>query len=343
MSLTSLLDQRQGPVRVFIDSCFVPDLADVRRNLPAPTRERLKTVSVVSPVQGGGLGTVGTAFDYRVRFHYEDHPVRPYAAHYGAAMLVGGCDALLKEGAVRVDAMQVDLPFECGVTGDLVGRFLAELDQVLSTLDPSGRPLSAQQEAELARRCLVLGLFEEMLRAYGTPYFDSPLFRLSDGASLDDLLALPTAEQVADVCALWSGLLEEGLPHGECVVCNPVFAGSPDAGGADADLIVDDCLIDLKTSARPNLAEMLRQLVGYVLLDYDDAYHIRRVAIYAARQRCFVELTVGELLFEYTYGDGVKARVMEESDVHTLEDRLVALRGRFRDLLLLRRRMQGAH
>jgi hypothetical protein len=56
-------------------------------------------------------------------------------------------------------------------------------------------------------------------------------------------------------------------------------------GGADADLIVDGCLIDIKASVQPKInPEWLRQLAGYVLLDYTDEQRIHSVGIYMARQ-----------------------------------------------------------
>ena len=58
------------------------------------------------------------------------------------------------------------------------------------------------------------------------------------------------------------------------------LAGSADIGGADFDLLVDGCLIDLKATRRATIStQHLRQLVGYWLLDYNDAFKIRRVAV----------------------------------------------------------------
>lgn len=56
------------------------------------------------------------------------------------------------------------------------------------------------------------------------------------------------------------------------------------ASGADADLIWDSCLIDIKTSSRSALdLGWLRQLLGYALLDWEDAYRIDSVGIYLSR------------------------------------------------------------
>jgi hypothetical protein len=72
----------------------------------------------------------------------------------------------------------------------------------------------------------------------------------------------------------------------EQVSCGPVFTGSTDIGGADADFIVDGLLLDCKSTVTPyklGTAEIY-QLAGYLLLDYDDQYGIRRVGLYLSRQ-----------------------------------------------------------
>ena len=51
------------------------------------------------------------------------------------------------------------------------------------------------------------------------------------------------------------------------IVLNPTFTLSPNVGGAYADLIVDDRLIDFKTSKRPEVTKgHLLQLIGYKAL-----------------------------------------------------------------------------
>lgn len=80
-------------------------------------------------------------------------------------------------------------------------------------------------------------------------------------------------------------------------VLNPTFDGSRDVGGADADLIVDGCLIDIKTTINPRLsAKWLYQLLGYTLLDYSDRYLIREVAIYFARQQQLIKWPLDALV-----------------------------------------------
>jgi len=84
-------------------------------------------------------------------------------------------------------------------------------------------------------------------------------------------------------------------------VLNPTFSGSNDVGGADADLIVDRCLIEIKTSKLAKIEpSWLRQLVGYLLLDYTDEHHIQSLGIYMARQGLLFSWTVDEFLYILT-------------------------------------------
>ena len=75
-------------------------------------------------------------------------------------------------------------------------------------------------------------------------------------------------------------------------------------GRADADLIVDGCLIDIKTTINPKLsANWLYQLLGYVLLDYNDRYEIEKVGIYFARQQKLAEWSLESLLRNLSVND----------------------------------------
>jgi hypothetical protein len=75
-------------------------------------------------------------------------------------------------------------------------------------------------------------------------------------------------------------------------------------GGADADLVVDGCLIDIKTSISSQVkAEYLYQLAGYLLLDYDDLLHLNTLGIYMARQGLLFTWPVAEFLHQLTGDD----------------------------------------
>lgn len=63
------------------------------------------------------------------------------------------------------------------------------------------------------------------------------------------------------------------------------FAQSTALGGADADLIADGLLLELKCAARTRIVRRreLWQLLGYLLSDTDDAHRIHSVGFVAVR------------------------------------------------------------
>ncbi|MEV7874194.1 hypothetical protein [Microbacterium sp. NPDC089188] len=105
-------------------------------------------------------------------------------------------------------------------------------------------------------------------------------------------------EAVGELTAL-RGLIEERLMSRlePPTVFGPLFDLSRPGDGqriaAEADLISDGTLVDVKSNLAPKTKagdrpdvlkpEHVHQLLGYALLDYSDAYEIRRLAIYSAR------------------------------------------------------------
>src|SRR6218665_2709109 len=80
----------------------------------------------------------------------------------------------------------------------------------------------------------------------------------------------------------------ESIASGERFEPNPSFSGSTLVGDADGDWFVGETLIDCKVYRSltiPKLRDFLRQLLGYVMLDLDDALGIRRVGVWLPRQR----------------------------------------------------------
>jgi hypothetical protein len=163
------------------------------------------------------------------------------------------------------------------------------------------RALPLEAERALARHCYALGLFE---LAYRSPsHADEHLLVILDqqmdramsvnatvlpeerGRFVSEILALARDEWVDDLCQLSRQFLERcGSLLPQPTVLNPTFAGSADVGGADADLIVDRCLLEIKTTVRSAIeARWLHQLLGYVLLDYDDTYGINSLGFYLVR------------------------------------------------------------
>lgn len=246
-------------------------------------------------------GEVGMAIDYRIRYYVEVTPFHNLVAARGAKHVSRFTDALPE-----------------GVISD----FIECLKRTLVRIDPSQKFLSRSEELEINCYCFWLALFEQAFRV-GRRSTNSLLTQQFD--SVSELLAVVKDEWLEDLCALSWRFYEscKDLLDGEWSL-NPTFQGSADIGGADADLIVDSCLIDIKTTINPIITNtMLYQLLGYALLDYEDQYELRNVGIYLSRQGTLATWSLTELA----------DRMFVEEETPPIED----LRAQFKEAVLNQR------
>lgn len=270
MSLTSNLNNTRSPVRQFLQEQFPdtrPVVQECNRQMAGAT-----TIRPESKVEAHVAGLIGTAFDYRLRYYFGvTHPK----------------DFIAWEGMLSIG----------GPEQNLFVDFFVSLTNVLEQLQPVGKLLERKQEHLLTRYCVVLALLEQMFRSHQA-FFTSPLFKPSPKRSVPELLAIAEDHWVNDLCALsWAFYEEHGCLLTQHAVLNPKFDGGRDVGGADADLVLGNCLVDIKATINPKLTtKMLYQLLGYALLDYTDRYRIREVAIYFARQQKLVRWSLEDLI-----------------------------------------------
>ena len=120
-------------------------------------------------------------------------------------------------------------------------------------------------------------------------------------ASLENILSKLEPSVVSDTMRVSQLFAAENFNYAsqsKSVVCGARFDGSEDIGGADCDLVCDGTLIDIKSFKKPKFsAEILRQLIGYFLLDYNDTYSIRSFAIYFSRHKFWRTIDMTELGF----------------------------------------------
>jgi hypothetical protein len=181
--------------------------------------------------------------------------------------------------------------------------------QLLARLQTHLEGPAPLDEDHLTRLCHVAGFYEAIYRNGVFPRRRNLLTLADAHTTLDHLTTAVPAYVLEDIgeqmeLADRPFAAFRRLPA-EQRVCGPVFAGSSDLGGADADFIVGGLLIDCKATTRPHTIQRsaLQQLAGYLLLDYDDAYGIDRVGLYLARQGALIDWTVPEFL------DALGARV----------------------------------
>ncbi len=281
MSLTLHLRNPNSPA-----TCFL------RQRFPAgrsvwPQCPRIAQHRMIPPASKVHAGTIGSAFDYRLRHYFPPVPSERLIAAQLLSFI--SHDRIPLVSPTEDGRCAVEFPEQ------LADGFLTATDAAVRELQPAGRRLAQAEEERLARHCVVLALFEQVYRAGLWP--GSPLARVGRG-TVSDLLAVPEQSWVDDVCASSWGFHDElGELLSHQATLNPHFDGSGDVGGADADLIIDDCLIDVKTTSSASYNTMwLRQLMGYVLLDYSDRHHIGSLGLYLARRRLFVRWPLGELM-----------------------------------------------
>ena len=292
MSLTTELAQPSSPITQYLR--FVGSLvADTGRGTPwaEPCKQllgldALPGSTVVPRVSGADAAMVGTAFDYRLRFHFAPCRVKDFVAWQGAALL-----------------QSLDPSTE-----PALARFFSNLDTLASKLSPAGRQLKADEERLMSAYCVVLAQIESVYRTRGAwfPHLppagtgktrpnDEPLLQLAPEAAVEEVVNLSRSASDA-MSPLIPYVANGSLPYHP----NPVFAGSSAIGGADADFIVATTIFELKTTKTLDAAAVrnaLLQLLGYSLLDYEDEFEIRRVGVYFARHGWVKAWPLWELLF----------------------------------------------
>lgn len=214
---------------------------------------RLK-MDIKAPPRTTQYGLTGTAFDYLLRFYAKKlNPsarTRPWTAEGGLALLRGNSSSFTVAKRMLEEAK---LRYEEFISADIEcpTRQLAEVSVRLAYLE----------------------------NIYRVRIVDNDAFRPVPPAILDDLEAMLKVVRPEDLRATR-----------RCVL-NPTFGSASNlVGGADADLIIDDTLIDIKTGKHLVLdREIFNQLVGYYVLsciggvDNCPRGAIKQLAVYYAR------------------------------------------------------------
>lgn len=275
MSLTSHIDDPTSRVRKYLASTFPQTRAlrltaaeatstatgDVKlAGLWLPDRRPFPSAVVLPDGDGYPWGTAGTAFDYRLRYLYQTANPDTFTAAHGAHML-----------GMRTRR----------AGGSRLWR------QLIAALPPAAAGIRPSDDADrvLAQLCVALAWFEELYRM-GPRWRRHPLVTTGPDATLPELLNRVDDRVVKDAVAMTRLFVEQ---HPELlgaaeVVLNPTFGRSADLGGADADLILDRLLLEVKASKAVTLrSAVVWQLVGYLLADTDDVLGIDRVGLYFAR------------------------------------------------------------
>jgi hypothetical protein len=256
MSLTSLLSERDVRER-FRQEFSKPRLSEKRELLAAPRSKR--------------YSLVGTAFDYLLRFYLQ-------RLNRGAIHRPWIAEAGLRQLELRSPSYEV---FDVDA-----GKFASPFRD--TTLEKARHALRKAREAHA--RYLSFGkLTDELLKAVIYLAQLDVVFRCG---YVDDNMGVTHREDLADLRKLISLVKPDLFVAKRRCLLNPDFGdASLLVGGADADFVIDEMLVDIKTVKNFELTrDHFNQLIGYLALHELPGLTNRRrprsisaVAIYYAR------------------------------------------------------------
>lgn len=231
---------------------------------------------------------VGTAFDYRVRLRSATNLLANSVLRIGILKMSGvgsGLGSTVDDTWANVtEKLLLEFPL-----GD--DALLSRISVALAWLDWGFRSRVKWDEG---MRAIAKSLSKKRAPAW-TDYV----------ASVDENVA---NEVDALFQAARSRIPNEGAIYG------PEFAGSLAVGGADADLIANNCLYEFKTSVNPRrkFNDHIRQLIGYTLLDWENEYALEKIGFYYSRQVTCLTWPLSELLVECSGNKSVSLRSLRK-------------------------------
>lgn len=227
---------------------IIRDRADIRDGLRARTaRPPLRLEAIKAPPLTANYGVVATAFDYLFRFRLQRLNKHAQASLWAA-----------EQGVEMIGAEDYVYDLDAGRLSSKVTRqrrkadgYIAEARQVHAAYLKNGETTD-----DLLKACLRLAYLDVALRV---------------GPERIDWKGVgrPDKRDVADLRTLLALVNEAAFRSKRLCFLNPTFGlASNLVGGADADILLDDCLIDVKNTKDPHLdSRDFFQLIGYYLLN----------------------------------------------------------------------------
>ncbi len=228
---------------------------------------------------------VGTAFDYLLRF---------FLQRINGIAEIGRWIA--ESGVARIGFSDYGYDDESGTVSNSSNRLIRKADTYIKEAKQEHQAYlkTGLVTDKLLFACLRLAYLDVAYRA-GPDRIDWPH------------LKKPDAKDVADLRALLLIVNEPSFRAKHTCLLNPTFGAATElVRGADADLFIDDCLIDIKTTKNPYFDKRdFLQLIGYYLLHgFDGIGHglntkkrnVTSLAIYFARYGFLWKVAVDDIL-----------------------------------------------
>lgn len=279
MSLSSLLEKPDVKER-FRQEFKKPRVVAGRELLASPLSER--------------YSLVGTAFDYLLRFYLQrlnpDAIHRRWVAEEGLRKLE---ERVISEVAYDLDTDELSFPTDDG-----------SFDKAKNILN----------KAQLAhKRYLASGrMTDQVLKS---AIYLAQLDVIFRSGFIDENLGVAYPEDVQDLRNLISHVRPKEFQAKNICLLNPTFGkASRLVGGADADLFIDEMLIDIKTTKNFKLDRgHFNQLIGYSVLHRLSGFdgtrpkpQLSRVAIYFSRHAHLEVFDLSEIINPKTFPRFVK-------------------------------------
>lgn len=256
-------------------------------------KPRLETsgIVMVAPPMTTNYQAVGTAFDYLLRFILQRHNPKSICGPWIAESAI-----MILKNSIRGYNLE---------TGKLSAGSESQVRKAENILKraktlKSAFLLNGRVTNELLKISLQLACLDNVYRSSGYVAQIFSAIDNSDKRDIEDLKALIKAAN-AD--------LTRFAVKNSCIL-NPSFGpASVLVGGADADIILDDMIIDIKTTKHLHIEpEYFYQLIGYYILSLigkveglPSKCRITRVGIYFARHGYLYSLHVKELINPKTF------------------------------------------
>ena len=287
MSLTSFLKQ--------------PDVIKNFRQHFEPPKIRL-TKTLLAPPLTNHYSLVGTAFDYLLRFYIERLNKNAICGHWVA------------EQSLRILEEEEEWGYD-----------IANKKQITPDDSPVvARALSVFKQAQIAHRHYLSTseLTDQLLESAIHLAQLDPIYR---AGFIDENLGKAHKEDVKDLRNLIALVKPKLFLSNSLCLLNPDFGkASKLVGGADADLLMDDALIDIKTVKDCVLKpDYYYQLLGYFILhqlsaiaDLKPKPKINKIGVYFSRHGHLELFDLQDINVPKTFVDWFAERASRQMDVN---------------------------
>lgn len=276
-------------------SSFLKNNKDVRERFKEEFKKPRFSVSreLLAPPQSRRYMLVGTAFDYLLRFYVKFlNPTTISRQWVAESAIASPLSPLLKN--VVLDAESGEISY----TETNLTRRVKEI--IENAKNQYGDFLNSGEISDkLVQSTLLLGQLDNVVRS----------------GIIDDKFGVVFEEDVNDLHQLISNVPSELFKSHKLCVLNPTFGeGTRLVNGADADIIKDDVLIDIKTTKNLEMRRVyFDQLIGYYVLNeiggidqLKEKHEIKKLAVYFSRHAYLHLYNVDEIIDKANLQDFIK-------------------------------------